>query len=103
MEVLSPSRRSAYTRRAAWPSHAQLGESGRRFGFSLLMIKSDTGDLSADRRSTAVSVLHAAIARAPALANGNVVARYRRVCPESLPPTLCVHALGGPFARRCGA
>src|SRR3984893_14647136 len=33
----------------------------------------------------------------------NVVARYRRVMPGSLPPTLCVDALGGHLARRWGA
>src|SRR5437879_5541872 len=33
----------------------------------------------------------------------NVVARYRRVMLGSLPPTLCVDALGGHLARRWGA
>ncbi len=49
------------------------------------------------------SVLHAAIARAPATAMENVVARHRRVMLGSLPPTLCVDALGGHLARRWGA
>src|SRR5712671_4072459 len=47
--------------------------------------------------------LHAAIARAPATAMENVVARNRRVMLGSLPPTLCVDALGGHLARRWGA
>jgi hypothetical protein len=49
------------------------------------------------------SVLHAAIARAPVTAMENVVAGIGKSCWESLPPTLCVDALGGRLARRWGA
>src|SRR6185369_5066363 len=49
------------------------------------------------------SALHAAIARALAIAKESVGGRYRRVGSERLPPTLWGHAPGGPLARRRGA